>query len=257
MLLEAQSGWDYMELCDTADSPVMRRFRECLEHACMRGERVESRTCYYIDLPASFDEYLAGAGISLRSNFRRRRRNLQRDFQAECVILEDPASLAQQFPVLLSLHAMRFAQRRMESAFLAPGVPAFHQRALQALGAQQLARLFLLKAGGEPVAALYGFSAGTTFQFYQCGMHPEWQRHGVGQVLIGNAIEYAIASGHRTFDFLRGGESYKTQWTPTFREITTWRFFPGRAGTRRAMLALHCQAALRAAARAALARLRH
>ena len=99
---------------------------------------------------------------------------------------------------------------------------------MRVLAAHGFARLFLLKAGGAAVTALYVFSVGQTFQFYQCGMHPGWVRYGLGQVLIGNAIEQTIAAGHATFDFLRGDESYKTQWADRSHENTTLRFFDRR-----------------------------
>ena len=78
------------------------------------------------------------------------------------------------------------------------------------------------------MAALYGFSVGQTFQFYQCGMHPGWVRYGLGQVLIGNALEQTIAAGRATFDFLRGDESYKSDWADRWHKNTTLLFFDQR-----------------------------
>jgi CelD/BcsL family acetyltransferase involved in cellulose biosynthesis len=247
-LLLHRGLWDYIELRDAADSQVMAALTTCLERGGMRPERAAGQLCYYIPLPPAFEEYLSGIGISLRANFRRRWRNLQRDNQGECLTFTHVEDLQLHFPSLLALHRMRFQQREMHTAFLAPGVPEFHADALRSLATEGLARLFLLKAGGEPVAAIYGFSAGETFQFYQCGMHPEWMRQGVGQVMIGNAIEHAIAGGHTTFDFLRGGESYKAQWAHQARRTITWRLFDRRRGSLAAQLGLHANLALRRAA---------
>ncbi len=163
---------------------------------------------------------------------------LQREHQAACVVLSSAAEIERHFPSLMELHRMRFKQRAAESAFLAPRVPEFHFEAVRALASQGMARLLLLQADGETVAALYGFSIGGTFQFYQCGMHTEWLRHGVGQVLAGNAIEHAVSSGHTTFDFLRGDEPYKTQWTELSRHIATVRFFDRRPASAMAQWSL-------------------
>jgi CelD/BcsL family acetyltransferase involved in cellulose biosynthesis len=105
------------------------------------------------------------------------------------------------------------------------------------------------------VAALYGFSVGRTFQFYQCGMHPGWVRFGLGQVLIGNAIEQSIATGHVTFDFLRGDESYKTRWADCAHENTTLRFFSRRPASTAARCSLRISIALFTTARNIRARL--
>jgi CelD/BcsL family acetyltransferase involved in cellulose biosynthesis len=248
--------WDYIELCDTADSPWMAVLLAELASRGMRAVETTRRICRYIPLPATFEKYLAGLGTSLRANYRRRWRQLEREHQAECLAFSSAAELERHFPSLLALHRMRFEQRAADSAFLAPHVPEFHAEAMRILAHQGFARLFLLKAGGENVAALYGFSVGRTFQFYQCGMHPGWVRYGLGQVLIGNAIGHAIGAGHATFDFLRGDESYKTQWADQARENVTRRFFDARPSSVVARWGLQVTAAARRAARTCVGRAR-
>lgn len=248
-------SWDYIELRDCAASPLMATLSAELAGRGMQVIETNPRVCRYIPLPATFEKYLAGIGISLRANYRRRWRALQREHQAECITISGAAELSSHFPALLALHRMRFEQRAADSAFLAPRVPEFHAEALRVMAAQGFARMFLLKAGGEIIAAIYGFSVGRTFQFYQCGMHPGWVKYGLGQVLIGNAIDQNIAAGQATFDFLRGDESYKTQWAEQAHANTTLRFFDQRPGSVAARWGLRTSAALRGLARKAKARM--
>jgi CelD/BcsL family acetyltransferase involved in cellulose biosynthesis len=247
--------WDYIELRDAADSPLSAALTARLLSRGMRVIESTRRVCRYIPLPPTFEKYLSGIGTGLRANYRRRWRALQGEHQAECMAISDVTGLQRHFPALIALHRMRFAQRAAESAFLAPRVPEFNAEAMRVLAAQGFVRLFLLKAGGEAVAALYGFSVGRTFQFYQCGMHPGWARYGLGQVLIGNAIEQTIAAGHSTFDFLRGDEAYKAQWADCARETTALRFFDQRPASVAAKWSLRISAAVHSAARIARARL--
>jgi CelD/BcsL family acetyltransferase involved in cellulose biosynthesis len=221
----------------------------------MQTVETARRICRYILLPATFEKYIAGVSTGLRANYRRRWRALQREHQAECLAVSDAADVERHFPALIALHRLRFAQRDTDSAFLAPGVPQFQLEAMRVLAAAGSARMFLLQAGGEAIAALYGFSVGGTFQFYQCGMHPGWVRYGLGQVLIGNAIEQNIAAGHTTFDFLRGDESYKMQWADRARETITLRFFDRRTASAAARSSLAVSAWVRSVARAARTRL--
>ena len=111
------------------------------------------------------------------------------------------------------------------------------------------ARLFLLRASGQTVAALYGFSIGSTFQFYQCGMHPAWLNLGVGQLIVGGSIHEAIRAGHAEFDFLRGDESYKAQWAELSRWTVTVRLFDRRPASLAARIAYGAAALLRKAKR--------
>jgi len=248
--------WDYIELRDTADSPLITALSAAMRSRGMRVFETARRVCRYILLPDTFEKYLTGVSTGLRANYRRRWRALQREHQAECLAVSDPDELERRFPDLIALHRLRFEQRHAESAFLAEGVQEFQTEAMRVLAADGFARLFLLQAGGEAVAALYGFSVGRSFQFYQCGMHPGWVRYGLGQVLIGSAIERNIASGHATFDFLRGDESYKMQWADRSRENITLRFFDQRPRSVAARWRLDVSAALRRTARAIRSRLR-
>ena len=100
--------------------------------------------------------------------------------------------------------------------------------ALQQLEAGGMAHVFVLESKGKAIAALYGFSVGKTFTFYQCGMDPAWSRLSVGLVMMGCALEEAIRTGHDEFDFLRGDEAYKFQWTKKARRGITVRFFDRR-----------------------------
>jgi CelD/BcsL family acetyltransferase involved in cellulose biosynthesis len=256
MLFSHRRAWDYIELRDTPDSPIMAALTAELLSRGMRVFATDRRICRYIPLPASFEKYLAGIGRSLRANYRRRWRLLQDEHQAECLAISGVSEIERQFPELLALHRMRFEQRAADSAFLAHGIPQFQAEAMRVLAAQGCARLFLLKAGGEAIAALYGFSVGRTFQFYQCGMHPGWVKYGLGQVLIGNAIEHGIAAGHATFDFLRGDEPYKTQWADQLHENTTLRFFDQRPASMAARWSLRISAAVRSIARQVRSNLR-
>ena len=241
------SKWDYIELRDAEDSPLFERLSARLEQGGLTAHRAPASVCHHVPLPASFEKYLAGISANLRCNFRRRSRAIQSDGHFEFGSLSSAEDLERHFPDLLRLHGMRFQQRGCPSAFLEPGVPAFHLDVVKRLAARGWARLFLIRVNGEIVAILYGFSMGKTFQFYQCGMHTDWLKNGVGQLMIGYSIQEAIRAGHREFDFLRGDESYKTQWAEDFRRTITVRYYDRRPASLAALAAFRAIAALRRA----------
>ena len=77
--------------------------------------------------------------------------------------------------------------------------------------------LTTLDLGGEPAAAWYGFTDHDTLYFYQSGRDPRWERESVGQVLLAAMMRRGMERGFRRFDFLRGEDPYKRQWTTTAR----------------------------------------
>jgi len=97
--------------------------------------------------------------------------------------------------------------------------------------AEEMARhgrlwLTTLDLDGQPAAAWYGFSSRDTVYFYQSGRAPQWEDASVGLVLMGMMIRRAIERGYRRFDFLRGADAYKRDWTGAqrmTREIVVFR----------------------------------
>jgi CelD/BcsL family acetyltransferase involved in cellulose biosynthesis len=232
--LEAQRAvWDYIELADSEDaSQTFTRLCDGLKALGMVHRVTHSEICPYTALPSSFDEYLAGVGANLRYNFRRRRRALEREGAFKFTVLKNQAELQEHFGELVRLHGLRFEHQLKYSSFLAPHIQDFHADALKQMAASGMARLCLLQIGERVIGALYGFSAGRTFSFYQTGIDPAWQRLSVGLVMMGCAIEEAIRTGHDRYDFLRGDEAYKFQWAHDSRRASTHYFFDRRLRSR-------------------------
>jgi CelD/BcsL family acetyltransferase involved in cellulose biosynthesis len=233
LLVAHRSRWDYLHLDHAADShPAMLALRAALAEAGYQ-ERLERRSlCPYAALPRSFDDYLGMVGPNLRYNFRRRFKALHREGSVTFVTVHAGTEIQARFPELVRLHALRFASQGKTSSFLRPDVQRFHHALIAQAGPADGLRLFALEVKGRTVAALYGFSSGSKFLFFQSGMDPLWSRYSVGLVLMGCALEQAIKDGHREFDFLRGDEAYKYQWATGVRNTSTVSIFGGHARAR-------------------------
>jgi CelD/BcsL family acetyltransferase involved in cellulose biosynthesis len=228
-----RAEWDYIELFNSQEaSPGFARLCQGFKALGMTERIMNVAGCPYAALPTSFDAYLASVGANLRYNFRRRRRALEREGGVEFVAFKSRPDIQEHYGELLRLHGLRFGQKQMESAFLLPRVQEFHAEALPRLAANGMARLYLLQSKGRAIAALYGFSVGKTFAFYQAGMDPAWSRLSAGLVMMGCAIEEAIRTGHDEFDFLEGDQTYKFQWAAATRRNVSLCFFDRRIRSR-------------------------
>lgn len=228
-----QGEWDYLELSNGHEaSPVFSGLCRELQAQGLRGQVLHVSECPYAALPDSFEAYLGSLGSNHRYNFRRRRRALEREGRVEFVVCESWPTIREHFEELRALHALRFGQKQVQSAFLLPRIQEFHADVLPRLTAAGMARLYVLRVQGRAVAALYGFSVGKTFAFYQSGMDPAWSRLSVGLVMMGCAIEEAIRTGHDEFDFLAGDQAYKRQWAMHSRNDVTICYFDRRVRSR-------------------------
>jgi CelD/BcsL family acetyltransferase involved in cellulose biosynthesis len=178
-----------------------------------RGHSVRQHplwSCPRLELPASWDDYLATLSPNRRQIVRRKERSLRRD-HAIALVDYDEAMLNTGWGHLLALH-----ERRWNGA----GGGAFRDSRtvqLQRQFAGEMARqrrlwLTTLDIDGQPGAVWYGFASEDTVYFYQGGRDPRWQRESVGLVLMSLMIQRAIARGYRFFSFLRGDDDYKSSW---------------------------------------------
>lgn len=241
-LLELSALWDYIELSDAEDTPAFAKLCSCLRDNTDSNVAFSASRCHQIALPGTFEEYLAGASSRIKSVYKRRWRSLRAEHNVAFEVLQDPEDVINNFPELIRLHAMRFDQQNKESAILNQGVPEFQMEAAAAIARTGCARLFLLRVDGNAVAALYGFAAGNTFQYYQSGLDPDWMRVSAGKLVMGAAIEETIRCGFKVFDFLRGEEPYKTDWANGVRVTLTQRFFTKTPASRTASLVLRLRA---------------
>ncbi|QQA77461.1 GNAT family N-acetyltransferase [Pectobacterium parmentieri] len=74
-----------------------------------------------------------------------------------------------------------------------------------------------IKVEGEIVAAHFGFYDESTFYYYIPVYRKKYSDKGVGSILMSELISFYHGKGKTKFDFLRGGEPYKKNWTSTTR----------------------------------------
>ncbi len=211
-------------------------------------------SCPRLELPPTWDGYLATLSPNRRQILRRKERSLRRK---HAVTLTDYAEdrLDEGWGHLMTLH-----ERRWEDA----GGGAFRDprsERLQLHFARDMAKrkrvwLTTLDVDGQPAAAWYGFTSGGTVYFYQGGRDPRWERESVGLVLMGMMIQRAIQRGYRAFNFLRGDDRYKQQWTSAGKMTSEAVIFRSGWGARggRWLRALDTMAELRASVWARLGR---
>ena len=165
---------------------------------------VEDR-CPVIELPGTWDAYLAGLSGKDRHELRRKMRRAEVG-RPRIEAARTPAAMAVLMDGFVALHRRskvgkaRFMDEPMEAFFRALG------RDLAVAG---LAALWMLWLEERPAAALLCLEQGGAVSLYNSGFDPEARAMSPGVVLIARTIEDAIARGFRRYDFLRGEEPYK------------------------------------------------
>jgi len=190
------------------------------EHGWQVSSKV-THICPYINLTGlDWETYLASVGHSHRYNYRRRLKNLQKefvDFQFEQIHSEDQVKVT--LLKLIELHNLRWNERGGSDAFHRPGLLSFHADISHGALRQDSLRLYVLRLNGKVAAILYGFKYNNVFYYYQSGFDTSLARYSVGMVIMGLAIKSALEEGMEKFDFLHGDEEYKYRWASERHEL--------------------------------------
>lgn len=214
-LLEAVP-WDVIVLSGVAEGAA--NVEGLTDALAARGHGVRRAVvdaCPYLDLPATWDEYLATLSASRRQLLRRKERKLIRE-SAGVVTDYAPDRVDEGWSRLRALHERRWGG---PGALGAPLVDRLLRGFLSSLAERNELWLTTFDVHGEPAAAWCGFAWRDTVYFYQGGRDPKWDRESVGTVLLGAMIRRAIERGYKRFDLLRGRDAYKDAWTSAWRPI--------------------------------------
>jgi CelD/BcsL family acetyltransferase involved in cellulose biosynthesis len=215
---ERPDDWDELRMPAMAsDDPMVAPIAFALSARSAAHEIRSTYECPYIELPATWDEYLAKLGGDRRYFVRRTLRDLEAWGGPGGVALRragDEAELARGWSILRELHAERW---QSPGVFGSARFRRFHEAVMPRLlrGEGGTLDLFWLEVRGEPVAATYNVVYRGAVQFYQSGRKldvPKNVRPGIAMQLL--AIRRAIESGHRTYDFLAHASQYKQQLAP-------------------------------------------
>ena len=158
-----------------------------------------------IELPATWDAYLAGLSGKDRHELRRKLRRAEAG-RPRIEVARTPAAMAALMDGFVALHRR---SKVGKARFMDEPMEAFFRDMGRELAAAGLAALWMLWLEERPAAALLCLEQGGAVNLYNSGFDPEARAMSPGVVLIARTIEDAIARGFRRYDFLRGEEPYK------------------------------------------------
>ncbi|MEZ5174786.1 MAG: GNAT family N-acetyltransferase [Acidimicrobiia bacterium] len=151
-----------------------------------------------LDLPDSFDQWLASIGKKERHEVRRKRRRFDEAF-GEATIVEGRSDL---LPAFCSMHRSADGDK---GSFMTNRMVSFFKALLK----EADATIHLLECDGRPRAGAFGWETDDGYFYYNSALDREALSASPGVVLFTTLIEYQIERGAAVVDFLKGDETYK------------------------------------------------
>jgi len=208
-LLDALQGedWTELELRGLAAGSPTLVLLPSLAGARGLEVRVEREAvCPQLDLPSTWEDYLARLGKKNRHELKRKIRRLYNTaVSVRLFALRTPAEVGEGMDTFLQLMTLKSDKAQ----FMTPQMERFFRRAAVALAEEGLVALYMLEMDGRRVASAFCFEDENEVLLYNSGYDPELSYLSVGLISKALLLRSAIEGGRRHLDFLRGNEPYK------------------------------------------------
>jgi CelD/BcsL family acetyltransferase involved in cellulose biosynthesis len=211
-LLAALGGRDDWAAADLRGLPEDKPWLGHLaEAAAARGFSVEvlddrNGVAPFLEIPGSYDEYLARLPSKLRHEIRRKARRLSAEVGPYRVTIATDGTLVEDLDLFIELHR---SSEGPKGVFLQPGMEIFFRRLGEAFLRPGIFSLTFVEADGAKMAGTIGFRFEGTYYLYNSAFDARWRRLSPGMVLIAEDIRIAIEAGCSAFDLLKGDYAYK------------------------------------------------
>jgi CelD/BcsL family acetyltransferase involved in cellulose biosynthesis len=221
--------WDRIDLnaVDVNDAAV-EKLLACLQKRECLVSRQQADSCWALDLPETWDEYLDGISKSHRKQLRQLERRILESGRVRWHRAQSVAELEQAWPVLVDLHQRRRRSLDEPGCFASRVFHDFHHEVARRLLERGQLRVSWMELDGSPAAAEYHMADAKTTYAYQGGVDPDRLTEEPGRLSTILFLRAAIEEGHKQLDFLRGDEAYKAHWRATPRATYDYRVIPDR-----------------------------
>jgi CelD/BcsL family acetyltransferase involved in cellulose biosynthesis len=168
----------------------------------------QEETSAILELPESWDDYLAALDSKERHELKRKQRRLGREHPDARFRTSTDETLETDLQTFIDMHRGADGHK---GHFMRPEIATFFERMAEAFMPLGWLRLDFLEVGDRAIAATFGFELDGTLYLYNSAFDFEAKRLSPGLLLVADLIEKSIDRGLKVFDFLRGPERYKYQ----------------------------------------------
>jgi CelD/BcsL family acetyltransferase involved in cellulose biosynthesis len=142
---------------------------------------------------------------------RRMLNRLRRDgLYPDVTHVHHPDAVAAALPEVVAVCRARDVAVGRRSLMDDPHAGAFFRRVVGVHACRGEVQLTTLRLEGRLAAYVLCFLDGDACRMWNCRFDPTWSQYGVGRIANNAALERAVGDGCRTFDWMRGEETYKS-----------------------------------------------
>ena len=159
-----------------------------------------------LDLPDSWDKFLAELTGKQRHEVRRKLRRLNDAGEINYRVVEDFEQVTDEMETFLALFGL---SRSDKAAFMTNQMRYYFRLLAESMAKANLLKLSFLEVDGTPAAAVMCFDYNSTIYLYNNGYDGRFSSLSVGLLSKVLTIKDSILNGRKKYNFLKGKEEYK------------------------------------------------
>jgi len=217
---ENKKKWDYCELHDiSGGSKNLLHINKILGEKKQLFKVFKDNICPYILLDSSVDAFLNNRTGKFRYQLRRAVTMLEKFGNLSYEKILDKNQALQELPLFLDMLLMRerIVNRITNSKNIDNRSEIFKQY-IENENMWPNIDFSKLCIDNKAIAYHFGFKYNKKACWYAPTFDINYIEPAPGKLLVKYSIEYAITNNYKEFDFLRGGEMYKFDWTKEYRD---------------------------------------
>lgn len=209
--------WDEIDLAeireDSPNTDILKR------EAAKRGfhpKTIHGVNCCYLPLNQDWESYFSSLGKRHKTNINRVIRKAEREAGGiEFTRKHPPEDLNSLLDKIVEIHRQRSQVKGRASFFETR--EAFVREVVSSFAEQGQTDLLTLQIGGKVAAYILAFDYHNVVYVWNVAFDPDYTPFAPGVLAFRFLIEDCMKNGYKEFDFMRGEEPYKEEWTKLTR----------------------------------------
>jgi CelD/BcsL family acetyltransferase involved in cellulose biosynthesis len=219
--------WDVFRLSNVLEAdPLIDYCTGAVRHRPFSSLVRDAHASYVLELPDTYEQYLASRSSKFRSYLRRMERRLASERDVRVLELTSTDDVESGYEMLLEIERASWKHVRGTAISSAPRAHGFFLELCRGAAARDRLHLQVLSIDGRPAAYNLGYVHNSTYSYLKTSFVEALKPLGVATFLRARLIRSLIERRLRLMDFPAQPHEWERQWTETVRwhkKLTLYR----------------------------------
>jgi CelD/BcsL family acetyltransferase involved in cellulose biosynthesis len=186
----------------------------------------DAHASYFLELPASYEQYLSSRSSKFRNYLKRAERKVACETDVRVSELTSVDDVEHGYEMLLEVERASWKHAQGRAISSAPHATGFFFDLCRGAAMRGRMHLQVLSIGGRPAAYNLGYVHDSTYSYLKTSFVEAFKPLGVATFLRARLIRSLIEKGFRVVDFPAQPHEWERQWTETVRwhkKLTLYR----------------------------------